>query len=283
MPFHLKTCAAVVSALVLGLAACGDDDDATGDTGADGASAAASEASATAGDDGDGGTAAYCAATLALETAPPPDVDFATASPEEIADAVGAYATDVMRPLADEVVATAPDELSEEIAVLDAALDEMAASGDETAFDAPAASEASRTVHAYDVETCEWATVDVTASEYAFGGLPADLPAGVTSFELTNDGGEVHELLLLRKNDGVTQSAEELLALPEEEAMALATMVSDPAFAPPGADDYAVVDLEPGEYVAACFIPTGMTSTDGPPPEGPPHAVHGMVAEFTVD
>jgi hypothetical protein len=26
----------------------------------------------------------------------------------------------------------------------------------------------------------------------------------------------------------------------------------------------------------------GMTGTDGPPPEGPPHAMQGMVAEFTV-
>ena len=281
MTRHLTTCAAVVSALVLGLAACGDDDDAGGDPGADGAPAAAADGGDAG--DGDGDTAAYCAATLALETAPPPDVDFATASPEEIADAVRAYATDVLRPLAEEVVATAPDELTEEIEVLHAALDEMATSGDEAVFETPAASEANRAVHAYDVETCEWATVVVTASDYAFGGLPADLPAGVTSFELANEGGEVHELLLLRKNDGVTQSAEELLALPEEEAMALATMVSDPAVAPPGADDHAVVDLEPGEYVAACFVPTGMTSTDGPPPEGPPHAVHGMVAEFTVD
>ena len=51
---------------------------------------------------------------------------------------------------------------------------------------------------------------------------------------------------------------------------------------PPGEDGYAVVELEPGDYIALCFIPTGMTSDEGPPPEGPPHAMQGMVAEFTV-
>jgi hypothetical protein len=282
VPTHLKTCAAVFAALILGLAACGDDDDgadADADAGATGAGAA--QPAADAGES-DGDTAAYCAATLALETAPPPDVDFATASPEEIADAVKAYAADVLRPLADEVLAAAPDELGGEVEVLDSALDEMAASGDEAAFDRPATAEASRTVHAYDVETCGWATVDVTATNFAFDGLPGEQAAGVTSFELTNEGGDVHELLLLRKDDGVTQSAEELLALPEDEAMALATVVGDPAFALPGAGDHAVVDLEPGDYVAVCFIPTGTTGTDGPPPEGPPHAMNGMFAEFTV-
>jgi hypothetical protein len=276
VPPHLKTCAAVFAALILGLAACGDDD------GSDAGAQPAAAADADADSDGDGDAAAYCAATLALETAPPPDVDFATASPEEIADAVKAYAADVLRPLADEVLATAPDELGEEVEVLDSALDEMAASGDEAAFDRPATVEASRTAHAYDVETCGWATVDVAATNFAFDGLPGEQAAGVTSFELTNEGGDVHELLLLRKDDGVTQSAEELLALPEEEAMALATVAGEPAFALPGAADHAVVDLEPGDYVAVCFVPTGTTSTDGPPPEGPPHAMNGMFAEFTV-
>ena len=64
--------------------------------------------------------------------------------------------------------------------------------------------------------------------------------------------------------------------------MALAEMIGSPAFAAPGDTAYTVKDLAPGDYIAACFIPTGMTGTDGPPPDGPPHAVHGMVAELTV-
>ncbi|HEY8524677.1 MAG TPA: hypothetical protein VIL48_06935 [Acidimicrobiales bacterium] len=281
MSLHPKTGGAVLAALALtlGLAACGDDDD---DTAADGGDAPAELAADEAADEAGGDTAAYCDAHLALESAPPPDIDFATATPDEITEGVRTYAADVMRPLAEEVLATAPDELSDDFAVLDAALDQMAASGDPSAFDAPEATEAERRIHAHDLEACEWATVDVTAADYAFDGLPDELTAGVTSFELANEGQEAHELLLLRKNDGVTQSAEELLALPEEEAMELVTMVGDPPSAPPGADDYAIVDLEPGDYVAACFVPTGATGEDGPPPAGPPHAAHGMVAEFRV-
>ena len=38
------------------------------------------------------------------------------------------------------------------------------------------------------------------------GAVAAEVPAGVTSFELDNEGPEVHEIVLLRKNDGVTES-----------------------------------------------------------------------------
>ena len=46
----------------------------------------------------------------------------------------------------------------------------------------------------------------------------------------------------------------------------------------PASASTAVVDLEAGEYVAICFIPVGTVSFDGPPPEGPPHMMQGMVA-----
>lgn len=278
MPIPLKTCAAVVAAAILGLAACGDDDEAADadDTEADGDTDAESASTGTGDDD----TAAYCAASLAMETVPAPDIDFATTTPEELAEALKAHATE-LQPLADDIMATAPDEISEQLAVLDGAVDEMAATGVDV-WESPEVNEASDTAHAYDVEHCGWNVVDVAASDYAFDGLPDELPAGETTFELTNAAAEVHELILLRKNDGVTQSAEELLAMPQEEAMALAEMIGSPAFAAPGDTAYTVKDLEPGDYVVACFIPTGMTSIDGPPPEGPPHAMHGMVAELTV-
>jgi hypothetical protein len=60
--------------------------------------------------------------------------------------------------------------------------------------------------------------IAVTAQDYHFEGLPSSVPAG-TSLTQTNAGHEVHELLVVRKNDGVTDSFDELLALPEEEAL----------------------------------------------------------------
>jgi hypothetical protein len=34
--------------------------------------------------------------------------------------------------------------------------------------------------------------------------------------------------------------------------------------------------------MAVCFIPVGTVSFDGPPPEGPPHMMQGMVHQLTV-
>jgi hypothetical protein len=275
MRHPIRTGVAAAAIVALLAAGCGDDDDDT--------TAGDSPLEADAASDDGGDVAAYCDAVVALETAPDPDVDFQTATPEEVAEAARTAARETYQPLVDDVVAVAPDELAEHADVMVGAMEELAQSGDfETVFGDPAVAAAEEALHAYDLENCGWNVVDVTTTEYEFGGLPTELEAGVTSVEMANEGQEVHEVLLLRKNDGVTQSAEELLALPEEEAMALVTDVGSPVFAPPGEDEYGIYDLEPGEYLAVCFIPTGMTSDSGPPPEGPPHAMHGMVTELTV-
>jgi hypothetical protein len=151
--------------------------------------------------------------------------------------------------------------------------------------------------------------ITVTAFEYGFGDLPTSVPAG-TSLALTNIGADLHEMILVRKNDGVTETWDELIALPEEEAFQKATALG-PLFAAPG-EAAAIgigatgpepmtaitVELE-GDYIALCFIPQGMTelpdfgtealSSPGAsaagepaPPEGPPHFVLGMRQEFTV-
>jgi hypothetical protein len=273
---------ALTLAGVLVLGACGDDD--SDDTGSGAEEPTGSEPDErTEEPSGDTDLAAYCDAELGLETAPEPDVDFETASPEEIAEAVKAYGTDVMRPMADELIASAPDELSTDIGVLDQALTEMTESGDFAPFERPDAVAAQQALHAFDLENCGWNALDVTLDDYTFEGIPAEVDAGVVSFELANEGAEMHELVLFRKNEGVTQSAKELLALPEDEVMSLVTPVGAPAAPAPGAEDYAIAELEPGDHIALCFIPMGMTSFDTPPPpDAPPHFTQGMVTEFTV-
>jgi hypothetical protein len=268
---------AALAIATLVAAGCGDDDDDT-------ASAKPSDENESAGADtgGDSDEDAYCDATLAIETAPEPDIDFATASEEEIAAGLKTWADETLRPLVEDAAAVAPGILEGDIEIMTAALDQMAA-GDPSAFDVPDVVAASNRVHAYDLDTCGWATQDVQATEYSFANIPDEMDAGTTSFEFTNEGKEVHELILARKNDGVTETAEELLNMPEEEAFTKVTLLGSPAFALPGTSDYKVVDLEPGDYIAACFIPMGMTSDDGPPPDGPPHFTQGMFAEFTVN
>jgi len=99
-----------------------------------------------------------------------------------------------------------------------------------------------------------------------------------------NKGAELHEVLLMRVNDGVDLGAHEILELPDDEAMSKATPVAA-AFSARGELGHTVTDLEPGRYIAVCFIPVGMTPASmesGEEPQGEPHFMHGMMQEFEV-
>jgi uncharacterized cupredoxin-like copper-binding protein len=129
-------------------------------------------------------------------------------------------------------------------------------------------------------------TITVTATDHAFNGLPTSVPAG-TALALDNQGAEVHELLVARKKAGVTESWDELLALPDAEAIEKVD-VFGPIVAEPGAvAEGTIVLAEEGEYIALCFVPQGMTAIPSGPPApdasfGPPHVMLGMRQEFMV-
>ena len=125
--------------------------------------------------------------------------------------------------------------------------------------------------------SCDYETVDVTAVDYAFEGVPDSVPAGTLAFELTNASeAEEHEMVVFRRADGVTQSFGEILNLPEEETEEL-IVFSAAAFAPPGESGATLADLDAGEYAMVCFIPVGGAE------DGPPHFTAGMIKEFTVE
>jgi uncharacterized cupredoxin-like copper-binding protein len=278
-PRRRRMVAPVLIALAVGsLAACGDDDE-TSD------SASGDTSTTTVADDGAAGSdvQTYCDAELALETVGEPDIDFEAMTPEEQADAAKSFASETLRPVADEVLAAAPDELDEHFAVLDAALTEVETTGDFSQFEGEEFITAEAAVHAFDLENCGWESVDASGIDYGFQGIPTSVPAGVVSFEFTNDSthGEAHEFVVFKKNDGVTQSATELLQLPEEEAMTMASFTAA-TFAPPGESAYTVTELEAGDYFVACFIPVGATE-ENQEGTGPPHFMQGMVTEFSVE
>lgn len=136
----------------------------------------------------------------------------------------------------------------------------------------------------------EGETLEVVGVEYEFQGLSGIVAEG-TELTFTNEGEEAHELVLFRINDDETRSAQELLELPEEEAVASVEM-KGVAVANPGEDgevvDGELVVDEAGRYAAVCFIPVGTTSLEddgdvGDDAAGPPHFTRGMVAEFTVE
>lgn len=227
----------------------------------------------------------YCEASLAIESSPGPEIDFATATEDEMATAAKAYAAGPLRDLFDAVAEVAPPELEEAIAAYDEGIRQMAKTGDFSVFDEPDLVDAESTVHAYDLDNCGWEAIDVVTTDYAFGGIDDEYPAGPVSFELTNEGDELHELVVLRIDDEVDLSAEELLALPEDEAQASVQPVGGTEPIMQGARDYLVVDLQPGRYLVSCFLPKGAASFEALGALGEdaePHAAHGMVQEITV-
>lgn len=275
--------------LAAGLAACGDDDDDDDVAADDTTETTAADESGDEGD-GEGDLAAYCENVLEVETAGEPDIDFETAAPEQIAEAAKAFAQEKMVDPAHAAGEAAPAEIREDVALLVAAVDELAETGDfEAAFDEEVEA-ASERVHTFDLANCEWGQTEVNAIDYGYEGIPSTLEAGPTSFDLTNGGEEMHELILLRKKDDTTETFDELLALPQEEAQAKVDVLGS-IFAAPGEEgEYSVVDLEAGEYLAICFIPQGFTpevaeaaESGGEVPEGPPHFTLGMKVPFTVE
>ena len=132
-------------------------------------------------------------------------------------------------------------------------------------------------------EGCGIPVVEALLTDYAFGGIPATLTSGPTAFVVDNNGaaGEAHEMLLIRVNDDVDLTAEELLALPDEELAQNATLVNAAITPATGTTAGVVVNLTPGRYVYACFVAEG--SVDGAEGSGPPHFTMGMFGEFTVD
>ena len=139
---------------------------------------------------------------------------------------------------------------------------------------------------------------EVIAVDYHFNGLPDRIDAG-TRLTMRNDSTvEAHELVAMPIPPQETRSADELVALPEEELFA--AVPGEPALvllAPPGEEAVPMVGdgrLDAGRYLVFCAIPTGADpdefmrraqASPGPPdvPGGPPHVAAGMFAELTVD
>lgn len=149
--------------------------------------------------------------------------------------------------------------------------------GDEEAMTSPEFKTADAEIGEAVLASCDTvAALDVNGIDFAFEGIPDEIDAGRVSIEFTNgtDEAEPHEMLLMKRVDGADEPVTELLDLPEEElfgkVVPTAVAYADEA----GGTNVALVDLEPGAYIAICMIPT-----EG---DGPPHAMNGMVDEFTV-
>ena len=140
---------------------------------------------------------------------------------------------------------------------------------------------------------------EVELVDFDFVGLPDRAKVGDRITITNSSAGELHEIVVMRLPDGEDRSIDELLALPDDEADALFQGPPEMVLlaAPGGPQIDAVGDgtlTQAGRFVVICAIPTGADpeeflsaaeGSDGPPEVegGPPHFVHGMVAELIVE
>lgn len=183
--------------------------------------------------------------------------------------------------------ADAPSEISGAVEGMADALLEPIANLDEAGFFAATESETyledAAVVDEFILAECGFVEVEVTGIDYTYEADWESIEASTVAFDFSNEGTELHEMALIRIADDTTESIEELLELPEEEADAKATFIGV-SFAAPGESDVMYADLEEGRYVVICFIPTGSTSMEeAETADGPPHFTQGMMREFTVE
>jgi hypothetical protein len=268
----------LAAVLTAGLGACGGDDgddtasdDTPGGTSSPGSSSrSSSSGGSTAGAD-------FCEGFVAL--------DQAFATPPEDPAGMEAFLSEQVAPALDRVRSDVPAEVAEPVGTMVATADEVVASGDMSAFEDPAFASAQGEVYPQLGGLCGFEQVDVTAVDDGYEGFPAQLAAGTAVVTLDNASaaGELHEMVLIKLAEGDRTSLDDLFAMSEEEAADHFDPTSPPVAVLAAADQVGgtSVELTPGRYVYACFIPVGTTSFEAEG-AGPPHVTEGMAGELAV-
>ncbi len=184
-------------------------------------------------------------------------------------------------PLTAELTRTAPAEVKADVGTLTGVYAKALESGNDSEFESASFKSADTAIDRFLLDKCGFEKLEVTAADYEFTGVPSTAKAGETAITLTNDGEEIHEIALLRLNDGVDLSGEELFALGEEGIFTKSSLESI-TFVEPGTSSTSFFNLEPGKYVALCFIPKGSDAEHKFEGDGPPHAAEGMIEELTI-
>ena len=117
--------------------------------------------------------------------------------------------------------------------------------------------------------------VDVDLDEFSFEFDPADIKNGNLAFRADNIGKQEHELVVLQVPPSYT--AQQLLGALDQDIPAGVEIIGF-AMADSGDKTNLVFTeaLAQGKYMMVCFLP------DTDDPMGAPHALKGMISEFTI-
>lgn len=116
------------------------------------------------------------------------------------------------------------------------------------------------------------ATVQMVDFSFA---IPGGLQAGEQTWEIVNEGEQPHHLILMRLQEGATIADIQAFMEAGEEGEPPAVPVSGTTVLTTGNRMFVDYDLEPGNYIAACFVHD--------PETGAPHVALGMLVPFTIE
>ncbi|MDQ6886168.1 MAG: hypothetical protein M3068_02625 [Gemmatimonadota bacterium] len=115
-------------------------------------------------------------------------------------------------------------------------------------------------------------SIVVHAKDFGFDA-PNEIPAGMTTFRLVNDGSTFHHMQIVRLDSGKTfADLQQALKKPGPPPRWI-VMVGGPAAPDPKGEANATVDLTAGTYALVCFVNV---------PGGVPHFAKGMIHPLTV-
>ncbi len=114
--------------------------------------------------------------------------------------------------------------------------------------------------------------VHIVSRDFEFE-LPDRIPAGVVTFQLSNEGPEPHHAWLVRFEEG--HDLADYLEAIRHGAPSWALDMGGPMVAmQPGAMTDATIEMKPGRYAFVCHVPS---------PDGISHLDKGMAKEFVVE
>ena len=112
-------------------------------------------------------------------------------------------------------------------------------------------------------DNCGFNGITLTVADGTFAGLPSTMPAGPLVMTLDNSSDVTQTILVARIDDEVTESATDLVALPQAEAFEQFEVASSAVIAP-GGTSYATTVLDPGRWFAVAVLPEGTAPGEAP-------------------